>query len=478
MKTETTIQANPKIQQSEKSPCGQYATYKPSNVEWLGDVPSHWKIERIKDIAIVVLGKMLCSEDLGGYHLKPYLKSKNVGWNELLLENNTEEMWFSEKELENFRVKKGDILMTEGGEVGKTAIWNDEIPECYLQNSVHKITFDKKNYSRYYLYQLNHIGLADVFKNIVSQVSIGHLTKEKLVVVKVLTPPLPEQTAIAAYLDQATANIDKVIATKQKQLEKLEQYKQSKIHECVTKGLNHDVKGLKDDHDFNSKKNNQRKNHGNHTNPKNQGADNMRPSGIDWIGDVPGHWKVEKIKRRLSFVYGSALKEEDRVDGQFNVYGSNGIVGTHDYAITDGETIIIGRKGTAGALNYSYEPCYPIDTAYFIDKTSTEANIRFLYYALQTLDLDKMNEDSAVPGLSRENAYQKQLAFPPRVEQKELADYLDNFCDKISKEKSIIDQQIEKLKQYRKCLIHECVTGKRKVVNDLRMDGIKAKKAK
>lgn len=89
-----------------------------------------------------------------------------------------------------------------------------------------------------------------------------------------------------------------------------------------------------------------------------------------------------------------------------------------------------------------------------------------------------MNEDSAVPGLSRENAYQKQLAFPPRVEQKELADYLDNFCDKISKEKSIIDQQIEKLKQYRKCLIHECVTGKRKVVNDLRMDGIKAKKAK
>ena len=468
MKTETTIQANPKIQQSEKSQCGQYATYKPSNVEWLGDVPSHWKIERIKDIAIVVLGKMLCSEDLGGYHLKPYLKSKNVGWNELLLENNTEEMWFSEKELENFRVKKGDILMTEGGEVGKTAIWNDEIPECYLQNSVHKITFDKKNYSRYYLYQLNHIGLADVFKNIVSQVSIGHLTKEKLVVVKVLTPPLPEQTAIAAYLDQATANIDQVIATKQKQLEKLEQYKQSRIHECVTgkHRLNLDlqdekIKGLKS------------------KNPKIQNIPiQTKDSGIDWIGDVPGHWKVEKIKRRLSFVYGSALKEEDRVDGQFNVYGSNGIVGTHDYAITDGETIIIGRKGTAGALNYSYEPCYPIDTAYFIDKTSTEANIRFLYYALQTLDLDKMNEDSAVPGLSRENAYQKQLAFPPRVEQKELADYLDNFCDKISKEKSIIDQQIEKLKQYRKCLIHECVTGKRKVVNDLRMDGIKAKKAK
>ncbi len=251
---------------------------------------------------------------------------------------------------------------------------------------------------------------------------------------KVAYPKPTEQTAIAAYLDEATANIDKVIATKQKQLEKLEQYKQSKIHECVTKGLNPDV--------------------------------TLKPSGIDWIGDVPGHWKVEKIKRRMSFVYGSALKEEDRVEGQFNVYGSNGIVGTHEFATSDGETIIIGRKGTAGALNYSYEPCYPIDTAYFIDKTATEANIRFLYFALQTLDLDKMNEDSAVPGLSRENAYQKQLAFPPRAEQKELAECLDDFCDKISKEKSIIEQQIEKLKQYRKCLIHECVTGKRKVVND------------
>jgi len=168
----------------------------------------------------------------------------------------------------------------------------------------------------------------------------------------------------------------------------------------------------------------------------------------------------------MSFVYGSALKEEDRIDGEFNVYGSNGIVGTHELPITEGETIIIGRKGTAGALNYSYEPCYPIDTAYFIDKNATELNIRFLFYALQTLDLDKMNEDSAVPGLSRENAYQKQLAFPPKTEQKELAEYLDDFTNKISLEKNIIEQQIEKLKQYRKCLIHECVTGKRKVIND------------
>jgi type I restriction enzyme S subunit len=208
-------------------------TLKPSGIDWIGDVPEHWKIERLKDISTVVLGKMLCNEDKGNYHLRPYLKSKNIGWNELLLDK-VEEMWFSDNELENLRVKKKDILMTEGGEVGKTSIWNDELYECYIQNSVHKITFNRKNNPRYYLYLLNYIGSLGVFTHLVSTVSIGHLTKEKLVIVKVVVPTLQEQNDIANYIDDFCYKITKEKTIIEQQIEKLKQYRKCLIHECVT----------------------------------------------------------------------------------------------------------------------------------------------------------------------------------------------------------------------------------------------------
>lgn len=458
MKTETTIQANPKIQQSEKSQFRQYASYKPSNVEWLGDVPNHWTIERLKDVCenITSGGTPKTSIDI-------YWENGDIIWvtptdfqdfekTDYINNSRTKITAAGLKDCSASILPIGTVVMQSRASIGLAKISATEL--CTNQGFINFTGSYALNNK--FLFYLINVYLGEYFQGTASGTTYMEIPRSKAKQEKIPLPPFTEQTAIAAYLDQATANIDKVITTKQKQLEKLEQYKQSKIHECVTgkHRLNLDlqdekIKGLKS------------------KNPEIQNISiQTKDSGIDWIGDVPRHWKVEKIKRRMSFVYGSALKEEDRVDGQFNVYGSNGVVGTHNYSLTDGETIIIGRKGTAGALNYCYEPCYPIDTAYFIDKTATEANIRFLYYALQTLDLDKMNEDSAVPGLSRENAYQKQLAFPPRVEQKELAEYLDEFCDKISKEKTIIEQQIEKLKQYRKCLIHECVTGKRKVINE------------
>lgn len=409
-----------------------YSTYKPSNVEWLGDVPSHWKVDRLRDIALIN-SETLGSDTSNDYRLR-YIDISNVNYNGVISFDAIERLEFENAPSRAKRIAKAKDTIVSSVRPNLQAVCYIDFDDTNLICSTGFNVVRTRNeilHSRFLFYCL----ISDVSKvffvsraNGVGYPAIGDYDFGSL---RIAYPNKPEQTAIAAYLDQATANIDQVIATKQKQLRKLEQYKQSKIHECVTKGLNPDV--------------------------------TLKPSGIDWIGDVPGHWKVEKIKRRMNFVYGSALKEEDRVEGQFNVYGSNGIVGTHEFAITDGETIIIGRKGTAGALNYCYEPCYPIDTAYYIDKSATKENIRFLFYALQTLDLDKMNEDSAVPGLSRENAYQKQLAFPTKAEQTELAKCLDDFCDKISKVKNIIEQQIEKLKQYRKCLIHECVTGKRKV---------------
>ena len=119
---------------------------KDSEIEWLGEIPAHWEVRKLKFISKIVLGKMLCSSDLGGYHYKPYLKSKNIGWLNVIADN-IDKMWFSNYELNLYKIEEGDLLLSEGGEVGKTCIWKSEIEECYIQNSVHKVTIKKNNYN-------------------------------------------------------------------------------------------------------------------------------------------------------------------------------------------------------------------------------------------------------------------------------------------------------------------------------------------
>ncbi|NWF64432.1 MAG: restriction endonuclease subunit S [Chloroflexi bacterium] len=124
------------------------------------------------------------------------------------------------------------------------------------------------------------------------------------------------------------------------------------------------------------------------------------------------------------FVYGDSLKETDRKGGSVPVYGSNGIVGWHDKAITTGETIIVGRKGSIGEVHLSKIPCWAIDTTYYIDKTKVPCDFTWLYYTLKALDLTRLNKSAAVPGLNREDAYEQKLPLPPLAEQKRIASLL------------------------------------------------------
>lgn len=125
------------------------------------------------------------------------------------------------------------------------------------------------------------------------------------------------------------------------------------------------------------------------------------------------------------FVYGDSLKEERRRPGKVPVFGSNGRVGWHDQAITSGPTIVIGRKGSIGEINWSGEPCYPIDTTYFVEKTKQPCNLRWLYYTLLKLDLTRLNKSAAVPGLNREDAYEQRIPWPGLAEQQRIAGQLE-----------------------------------------------------
>jgi len=137
-------------------------------------------------------------------------------------------------------------------------------------------------------------------------------------------------------------------------------------------------------------------------------------------------WQEVTLGDICQFKYGKSLPAAERINGPFPVYGSNGRVGSHTSALTRGPTIIVGRKGSLGEVNYSETACWPIDTTYYIDRTATDADLRWLVHRLLGLELTQLNKAAAVPGLNRDDAYRKRLLLPPIDEQRRLANLLDH----------------------------------------------------
>lgn len=139
------------------------------------------------------------------------------------------------------------------------------------------------------------------------------------------------------------------------------------------------------------------------------------------------------------FKYGKSLPANQRDSGSRPVYGSNGIVGQHSQTLTDGPTIVIGRKGSFGEVNFSPTPCWPIDTTYYVDRTATNADLKWLSYRLSKLGLTELNKSAAVPGLNRDDAYRQRLLLPPLDEQRRIAAILDRADLQRTKQHAALD---------------------------------------
>lgn len=145
-----------------------------------------------------------------------------------------------------------------------------------------------------------------------------------------------------------------------------------------------------------------------------------------------GEWRKTTVSEAAPFAYGKSLPRGKRNEsGIVPVYGSNGIIGYHDTPLTDKPTIIVGRKGTIGTVHYSPVPCWPIDTTFYICDDAHD-DIRFRYYALKCLGLERMNSDTAVPGLNRNAAHAQELSLPPLPTQRAISRVLGAFDDKIA----------------------------------------------
>lgn len=208
---------------------------KDSGVAWLGQIPDHWEIKKLKYISEIILGKMLQNEASSEKdEYKPYLKAQNIRWENVDV-SEVEEMWFKEPEIVRYRLEKFDLLVSEGGEVGRTSIWLNELGECYIQNSVNLVRMNASNANyKFYLYFMMQLGSAKLFDAIVNRVSISHLTREKLKEIQLAYPPIDEQRSISKYINQKSDVINLSIKKLEHQIEKIKEYRTSLISAAVT----------------------------------------------------------------------------------------------------------------------------------------------------------------------------------------------------------------------------------------------------
>jgi len=167
-------------------------------------------------------------------------------------------------------------------------------------------------------------------------------------------------------------------------------------------------------------------------------------------------WKEYKLGEIAVLNYGKALAENKRISGNVPVYSSAGITGWHNEPLVNSEGLIIGRKGTIGKVYYSNTPFFCIDTAYYILPNEKIYDLKFLFYKLKTVGFEDLNEDSAVPGLNRETAYNQEVLLPQLPEQKAIASVLsslDNKIDLLHRQNSTLEKMAETL--FRQWFIEE-----------------------
>ena len=242
-------------------------------------------------------------------------------------------------------------------------------------------------------------------------------------------PPKVEQVAISQFLDTETTRIDNLITKQEKLIELLEEQRKSIISHAVTKGLNPNAP--------------------------------MKDSGVEWLGKVPEHWQILKLRQLVKLESGSALPL-DRInpDGKYPVYGGNNIRGFTENFNMKGDYILVGRQGSlCGNINYASGEFWATEHAVVV-YPKKPVSLTFLGELLRTMNLNQYSIASAQAGLSVDRISNIYTIYIPFEEQIQIAKKIDHENLKLDK---LIDKQkmlIEKLKEYRSSVISYAVTGK------------------
>ena len=175
---------------------------------------------------------------------------------------------------------------------------------------------------------------------------------------------------------------------------------------------------------------------------------------------LPEGWERIRFGEIYELAYGKSLTKTARnTDGQYPVYGSNGIVGHHDAFLVKGPALVVGRKGAAGAVSFSTKPCWPIDTTYYI-RDSEHIDIRFSFYLLTSLRLNQFDRSTAIPSLNRDDAYDLVVRLPPYQEQRRIVAKIEKLFSELDKGVESLKTAREQLKVYRQAVLKHAFEGK------------------
>ena len=211
-----------------------YPATKPSGVEWLGDIPEHWQSAALRHRYSQCLGKMLDSKRITGNHPLPYLRNVDVQWDRI----NTKDlptMDIPPDEYGRYTVQQGDLLVCEGGEVGRCALWSDELPVCGFQKALHRLRPRKagQDVPRFLHYALRVAVKGDAL-NDGHLSTIAHLTGDKLRAHRFPFPPVAEQKALVSFLDAVSKQADRAVSRAERQIGLLSEYRTRLIADVVT----------------------------------------------------------------------------------------------------------------------------------------------------------------------------------------------------------------------------------------------------
>ena len=434
---------------------------KDSGIEWIGKIPEGWETCQAKFVILQndggVWGEDLAEGKEGKFVIRSTEQTEEGKWSIV----DPAQRDLSNVSYSRYRILPNDLLITKSSgsalHIGKTTIADQYFldHECYYSNFIQRVRVnDKKVFPKYAWYLYNSPLTRDQFVYLQNSTSgIGNINADNIKSVIIPIPPLAEQQAIADYLDEKCAAIDKLIDNQKAQIEKMKEYKQSVITEAVTKGLNLSVP--------------------------------MKDSGIEWIGKIPEGWIIEKakytFKQRSEKGNGIKLQllsptqnygvipqiEYDRLSGMKSVKLSEEIELRELKTIHIGDYCISLRSFQGGFEYSQYEgvvsPAYKV---FYSSRTIVEGYYKYLFKS--EVFIQEMNSYTVSfrdgKSISFEAFAGSIIPIPPLAEQQAIADYLDEKCAAIDKLIAIKQAKIDKLNDYKKSLIYEYVTGKREVL--------------
>lgn len=427
---------------------------KDSGIDWIGKIPDHWGLtkfntrlkQKIKD------GPHETPNYVADESGVPFLTIGDLKSNKINLLNVKNKI--SHDDYNEFKkkisFKVGDLIFSKAATIGKVAIVEDK--NFMIWSTFAVLRFKEEICNNFMFYLLQSSAFINYAIKNCTQNTQNNLGMEKLSKMVFPFTNLAEQQKIANFLDIETSKIDKEIELLEKKVELLNEYQQSLIFETVTKGLDKNVK--------------------------------MKDSGIEWIGEIPKHWEVKRLKDIYLYKNGYAFSEEDittEFNGNYLIKITNitesGVKPDDNKCVNyskkingfrvSNNSILIALSGATAGKSCYVDIC---ENRFYLNQRVAELKskkimCKYMFYILKsrlfTYNIINLRPVTAQPNIGKEDLdnYSIGVTFNTK-EQKKIVSFLESSCENINKKTELINKKISLLKEYKQSLIYEAVTGK------------------